>query len=140
MVTSYDWSRSTRTTTPPTGPDVASAATAGSYSRTHRRQVHRQERSRFGQVVHANDRSRGTVLLHHLNVRAIHLLEIPHVLEKDVHVDHVIQVRPHGLEHDPEGLENPLRLRERVRPASSPDAGSTPAVPPMVIQDPTFAM
>jgi hypothetical protein len=40
------------------------------------------------------------MIAHHTDVRSIHFLEVLHILQKDIDMDDVIQIRADRLQHD----------------------------------------
>ena len=55
-----------------------------------RRQVHGQPHAGLGSLIHADHGSGRTVIFHDFHVSPVHLVEVAHVFEKDVHVDDMV--------------------------------------------------
>src|SRR5579859_2867721 len=71
------------------------------------------------------------MLSHHFRIGGVHLLKIRHFLQKDVDVEHMLEIRADTLEHDCERLQYLPRLSlnviscqlssSRIYPGCSPD-------------------
>jgi hypothetical protein len=103
-------------------------------------QVHGEQYTRFRQFPHANHRSSRTMVAHLLNVGGVQRPEVAHLVEKDVDVDDVSEVRSDRLQHHLKAVEDLTCLRSNIRPGQLArrriDASSTA----IAIKLPTFAI
>jgi hypothetical protein len=71
-----------------------------------RRQIHREQDAGLRQFIHADDRASRSMIAQLLDVGLIHAFEILHILEEDVDVNDMLQIRSDGFKHDFEGFKN----------------------------------